>query len=140
MAATTRILIIDAQGGGLGKALITMIKKELPGVFITAVGTNSAATGAMLKAGADEAATGENSVITASRKAHIILGPVGIVIADAMIGEVTPAMAAAVAQANAKRILIPFSNCDTIIAGVGDFSPSKLISDAVSELKKIVTE
>ena len=130
------ILVIDAQGGGLGKQLITRIKKEIPDVFVTAVGTNSIATAAMLKAGADEAATGENSVITACRKAQFIVGPIGIVIADAMIGEVTPAMAVAVAQSPAKRILIPFCNCDNFIAGVNEFNTGQLIAGAVEQLKK----
>ncbi len=131
-----RILVIDAQGGGLGKQLISRIKKEIPEAFITAVGTNSAAAEAMRKAGADETATGENSVIVASRRAEIIVGPIGIVIADSMIGEVTPAMAAAVAQSPAKRILIPFCNCDNYIAGVDEFQTGHLISCAIEKLKK----
>ncbi len=129
------ILIIDAQGGGVGKQLVTAIKKELPDAYITAVGTNSAATAALLKAGADQAATGENSVITACRKADYILGPIGIVIADAMLGEITPAMARAVAQADATRILIPFSHCDNIIAGAKNTGMAALINSAVEELK-----
>ncbi len=130
------ILVIDAQGGGLGKQLITRIRADLPEVRILAVGTNSAATAAMLKAGADEAATGENSVVVAARKADVIVGPIGMVIADAMLGEITPKMACAVAQSDAVRVLIPFPNCDNIIAGVGDFSAGRLIADAVSEVKK----
>lgn len=130
------ILVIDAQGGGIGRQLVTEIKKSVPAAFVTAVGTNSAATSAMLKAGADEAATGENSVIVACRKADVIVGPIGIVIADSLIGEVTPKMAAAVAQSNAKRILIPFSHCDNIIVGVSDFSAGSLIRNAVEEIMK----
>ena len=130
------ILVIDAQGGGLGKQLITRIKRELPDVHITAVGTNSIAMAAMKKAGADEAATGENAVVVSCRKARIIIGPIGIVIADSMIGEVTPAMAVAVAQSPAKRILIPFCNCDNYIAGVDEFHTGHLISSAVELLKK----
>lgn len=135
-----KVLVIDAQGGGLGKQLISRIKKELPDVFITAVGTNSMATQAMMKAGADEQATGENSVIVSCRKAEIIVGPIGIVIADSMIGEVTPAMAAAVAQSPAKRILIPFCNCDNFIAGVSEFNTGQLIRSAVEQLKKELEE
>ena len=130
------ILVIDAQGGGLGKQLITRIRKELPDVHITAVGTNSIAMAAMKKAGADEAATGENAVVVSCRKAKIIIGPIGIVIADSMIGEVTPAMAVAVAQSPAKRILIPFCNCDNYIAGVDEFNTGHLIASAVEQLKK----
>ena len=131
-----KVLIIDAQGGGLGKQLISRIKKEIPDVFITAVGTNSMATQAMMKAGADEQATGENAVVVSCRKAEIIIGPIGIVIADSMIGEVTPAMAVAVAQSPAKRILIPFCNCDNYIAGVSDFNTGQLIKAAIEQLKK----
>ncbi len=134
------ILVIDAQGGGVGKQLITAMKQNFPQVLVTAVGTNSTATSVMLKAGADEGATGENAVVVCCRKADIIVGPIGIIIADAMLGEVTPKMAAAVAQSSARRILIPFSHCDTIIAGVSDFSVSKLVQSAIQELKNTLTQ
>lgn len=131
------ILVIDAQGGGIGRQLIMAIKQKLPAATVIAVGTNSAAAAAMLKAGADEAAAGENSVIVGCRRADIIIGPVGIVIADSLLGEVTPAMALAVAQSRAKRILLPFNRCDNIIAGVSDFNIATLIQSAVAEVKKI---
>ena len=134
------VLVIDAQGGGLGKMIIAGIRKELPNVHITAVGTNSSASSAMLKAGADEAATGENPVVVASGRADVIMGPVGIVIADAMIGEITPKIAVSVAQARAKRILIPFNTCDNYIAGVQEYSMGRLVEDAVRQLKKLLTE
>lgn len=131
--------MIDAQGGGVGKQLVTAIKQNIPDAFITAVGTNSAATSAMLKAGANEGATGENAVVVACRKAEIIVGPIGIMIADSMLGEVTPAMAAAVARSDAKRVLIPFNHCDNIIVGISDFSVGKLVQGAVSEIEKMVS-
>ena len=131
-----KILVIDAKGGGLGKQLITRIKKDIPKLTVMAVGTNTMATAAMLKAGADEAATGENAVVVASRKADIIIGPIGMIIADAMLGEITPKMALAVAQAKATRIIIPFSNCDNYVAGVSDFGISRLMEDALSFLKE----
>ena len=133
------ILIVDAQGGGVGKQLVTEIRKALPDAMVTAVGTNAAATAAMHKAGADQLATGENAVVVAVRKADFILGPIGIVIADAMLGEITPTMARAIAQADAVRILIPFSHCDTHIAGVKDVGMSALIRDAVAELTELIT-
>lgn len=111
------ILIIDAQGGGIGKQLVAGIKKQLPEAFVWTVGTNAAATGAMLKAGADRAATGENAAVVACRSADLIMGPIGIAIADSLFGEITPAMAAAVGQSRAKRILIPFDQCDNYIPG-----------------------
>lgn len=129
------ILVIDAQGGGIGKHLISAIKENIPNAKITAVGTNIAATTAMLKAGADNAATGENAVVVGCRKADIIVGPLGIAIADSMNGEVTPTMALAVAQSNAKRILIPFNHCDNIIVGVSGLNTGLLVQHAIEEIK-----
>lgn len=100
------ILIIDAQGG-IGRQLVAAIKEKVPKAVITAAGTNTVATAAMLKAGADHAATGENAVIVGCRKADIIIGPIGIVIADAMYGEITPSMALAVGQSLAKVFCCP---------------------------------
>ena len=134
------VLVVDAQGGGLGRQLIATIRKTIGDLHILAVGTNTAATSAMLKAGADEAATGENPVLVASRKADFIIGPVGMVIANAMLGEITPAMARAIAEADAKRIMIPFSSCDNYIAGVSDYSTGHLIQEVVDHLKKNLTE
>ena len=128
------ILVIDAQGGGIGRQLVTAIKANRPDVVITAVGTNSAATSAMLKAGADHAATGENATVVNSRKADVIIGPIGIVIADALFGEITPRMAAAVAQSDAKRLLIPVNHCDNIVVGVSDLNLSRLIQAVIDEL------
>lgn len=129
------ILIVDGQGGGVGKQLIQSLKSAFADDFIMAVGTNSAATSAMLKAGASAAATGENAVAVAAKKADIIAGPIGIVIADALYGEITPKMALAIAQSNAKRILLPFQHCDNVIVGVGDFNIANLIELAVKEIK-----
>ena len=138
MEKQPNILIIDAQGGGIGRLLVSAIRQELPAAALTAVGGNSAATAAMLKAGADQAATGENAVAVACRRADVILGPIGIVIADAMLGEITPKMAAAVAQSGAKRILIPFDHCDNIVVGVRDSGMKALVQEAVSVLSEMV--
>ena len=131
------ILIIDAQGGGIGRQLVAAVKKNMPEAAVTAVGTNSVATSAMIKAGADNAATGENAVIVNSRKADVIVGPIGIVIADALLGEITPDMARAVAQSSAKRILIPINHCDNIVVGVEDLNIGRLIQNVVEELRRI---
>ncbi|MGN0406249.1 MAG: DUF3842 family protein [Bariatricus sp.] len=131
------ILVIDAQGGGIGKQVVAAIKQNMPEMEITAVGTNSAATTAMLKAGADHAATGENAVIVGCRRADVIIGPVGIVIADSLYGEITPAMALAVGQSNARRLLIPVNHCDNFIVGVSDLSLGKLIEGVISEIRKM---
>lgn len=126
-----KILVVDSQGGGIGKQLISTIKKEIPNCEITAVGTNSAATMAMIKAGADHGATGENAVIVGCRTADYIVGPIGIVIADSMYGEITPAMAQAIGQSSARRILIPINTCDNKVVGVDDYSMSKLINEVL---------
>ncbi len=135
-----QILVIDAQGGGVGRQLVIGIKQALPDVQVTAVGTNSAATSAMLKAGADRGATGENAVVVNSRRADVIVGPVGIVIADALLGEVTPAMAKAVAQSSAKRVLLPFNQCDNILVGVGEHNVAKLVQSALEEVVRLYRE
>ena len=132
------ICVIDAQGGGIGKQVISALKKSLPEIEITAVGTNSMATSAMLKAGADAAATGENAVIVCSRKADIIVGPIGIVIPDSLYGEITPSMALAIGQSSAKRILIPINHCDNTVVGVPDLSITALVKEAIKEIGQMV--
>ena len=132
------ILVFDAQGGGIGKQVVAAIKRQIPQANVTAVGTNSLATSAMLKAGADHAATGENAVVVCCRTADIIVGPIGIAIADSLFGEITPKMATAVGQSNAKRILIPINHCSNIIVGVEVLNTSKLIESVIAEIQKIV--
>ena len=134
------LLIIDAQGGGIGRQLITQIRAEGLDVTVTAVGTNSLATSAMLKAGADRAATGENAVIVNCRTADLIVGPIGIVIADSMLGEITPAMAVAVGQAPGRRILLPFNHCDHVIAGVSDLGMKSILQSALAEIRSYLEE
>lgn len=129
------ILVIDAQGGGIGKLLITAIKRDIPSAHITAVGTNTSATMNMMKAGADEAATGENPVVVACRSADVIVGPVGIAIADSMLGEITPRMALAVAQSQAKRVLIPFNQCRNIVVGIERAGIAALVQAAIYEIQ-----
>lgn len=135
-----RILVIDGQGGQLGSQIIKELLVKFSDIQITAVGTNAVATAAMLKAGAGSAATGENPVIVACRKADLIIGPIGIVIADSLLGEVTPAMAVAVGQADATRILIPKNKCENIVAGVSSLSTTVLIQDAVSKVGQFLSE
>jgi len=132
------ILVIDGQGGQLGGQIIKSLKSNFAEMDITAVGTNATATAAMLKAGASRAATGENPVVVACRKADIIIGPIGIVIADAMLGEITPQMAVAVGQADATRILLPVNKCDNLVAGVVDLSMSSLIEDVIVKVKTLM--
>lgn len=132
------ILIIDGQGGQMGAQLIKVIISRFSDVNITAVGTNATATASMIKAGAKQVATGENPVIVACRKADVIIGPIGIVIADSMHGEITPSMAVAVGQADATRILIPVNKCDNMIAGVNDVTMTITMEDVINKLEKLV--
>lgn len=135
-----KILIVDGQGGNIGRQLVKLIGEAYPDTELYAVGTNSIATANMLKGGSVTAATGENAAAVASRKADIIVGPVGIVIADALMGEVTPSMAAAIGSSNTKRILIPINKCDTFIAGVENMSLSDLLSDAILQIGKLISK
>ena len=134
------VLVIDGQGGRIGRQLVKEITERFKGVSLTAVGTNSIATGSMLKGGAQNAATGENAVMVAARRADVIIGPIGIVIADALLGEVTAEMATAVGRSRATRILIPINKCDSVVAGVGDKSTAELIDDALGRLAGIIAE
>ena len=129
-----KILVIDGQGGGLGKQLVAALSAQCPQAQLTAVGTNSLATSAMRKAGAVRTATGENAVAVNCRHADVIVGPIGIVIA--LLGEITPAMAAAVCQSGAKRVLIPVNHCDNYIVGV----PEQPIGDLVTAAVQKVTD
>ncbi|MBQ6520660.1 MAG: DUF3842 family protein [Anaerolineaceae bacterium] len=134
------VLVIDGQGGGIGKQLTQNIKECFPELKVRAVGTNVLATQAMIKAGADEAATGENAIIAGCKKADLIVGPLGIVIADSLMGEITPAMAAAVGQSDAVRILIPVNQCDNKIAGVDNYSLSYLIKNCLEQIRNIIND
>ena len=124
-----KILIIDGQGGRIGKSVIEGIRN--------AVGTNSMSTSTMLKAGADHGATGENSVVVCAHNADVIIGPIGIVIADSLLGEVTEKMAVAVSKSRAKKLLIPINQCDNFVVGVEDLNINTLINSVVQQLKKM---
>ena len=131
------ILVIDGQGGRLGRKLLESIRKACPDADLTAVGTNSMATESMMNSGcADHLATGENAVIVACRTAQIIVGPFGIATADAMMGEISPAMANAVASSPAYRVLIPMNLCNTYVAGVAKGSAA-ILEDAVSRIREL---
>ena len=129
-----KLVVIDGQSGRMGQVLIERVKAAALPCEIVAVGTNAIATSAMLKAGADAGATGENPVVVNCRDADVIAGPIGIVIADALWGEITPAMAAAVGQSPATRILIPMNHCDNIVVGVSELSAGTLIQSAVDAI------
>lgn len=132
------ILVIDGQGGRLGRKLLESIRAACPEVTLTAVGTNSIATQNMLGSNcADHLATGENAVIVACRTAQIIVGPFGIATADAMMGEISPAMANAVASSSAYRVLIPVNLCNTYVAGVIKGSAA-ILEDAIHHIQELI--
>lgn len=130
-----KITIIDGQGGKMGRAIVEQLKKQLPDQKLLAIGTNSIATAAMMKAGADYGATGENPVIVAARDSDIIIGPIGIVIADSLYGEVTPAMATAVGRSPAQQILMPVNRCNHHVVGCEDLSLNEIIPMVVKKVQ-----
>ncbi|MDD3243114.1 MAG: DUF3842 family protein [Eubacteriales bacterium] len=131
------IVVIDGQGGGVGKALIEQIKAACPEARVIAVGTNAMATANMLRAGAAVGATGENAVCVNCRTADVICGPIGIVLADAMYGEMTAVMAVAVAASSARRVLIPVSKCRTYVAGTQSLPLSAYVADAAEKIRRL---
>ena len=133
-----KVVVIDGQSGRMGQLFIERAKSASLPCQIMAVGTNAIATSAMLKAGADNGATGENPVLVACRTADIIVGPIGILAADSLMGEITPAMAVAVGQSLARKLLLPVNQCNNIVAGVPNLSLGKLMDEAVEMLKSML--
>ncbi len=129
------VVVIDGQSGRMGQLFIERVRAAALPCRITAVGTNAIATSAMLKAGADAGATGENPVLVACRTAEVIVGPIGILSADSLLGEITPAMAAAVGQSGAKKLLLPVNQCSNIVVGTQNLTLSKLMDEAVELLR-----
>lgn len=137
MEQNMKIMVIDGQGGRMGKIIVEQMKENFPEDEVLAIGTNSIATAAMLKAGADAGATGENPAIVGSRRADLIIGPMGIVIADSLLGEITPKMAVAIGQSEAKKILIPVNRCQHFVVGCEERPIGEYVKMAVEEVRKI---
>lgn len=139
MITYMKVVVIDGQGGGLGKQVISALKTNYKdNIQIVAIGTNAVATQAMLKAGADISATGENPLKVNVKDADVIIGPVGIVIADSLFGEITPKMAKAIGKSKAKRLLIPVNLCSNIVIGVNNTSISVMVNGVIQEMDKLV--
>ena len=132
------IYVIDGQSGRMGQLFIERVKAALPDCTLCAVGTNAIATAAMIKAGADKGATGENPVLVACRNADIIVGPIGILSADSLMGEITPTMAVAIGQSSAKKLLLPVNQCCNVVVGVPAMSLSRLMDEAVALLRTML--
>ena len=133
-----KLVIIDGQGGRLGSLLVEAIKKEALPVEPLVIGTNAIATAAMLKAGAAQGATGENPVLVACRDADVIVGSIGILSADSLLGEITPKMAVAVGQSRARKLLLPLNRCNNQVIGVKDTTMSELVKATVEQLRTLL--
>ena len=127
------VVVVDGQGGGMGRGLVESIKKKWPKLHVRAVGTNSLATSAMLRAGADDGATGENAVVFNARQADLLLGPIGVLSPNGLLGEVSPAMAGAVGASEAVKILLPSQRCSIRLAA-GDPQPLQFYLDQALRL------
>ena len=132
------IVVIDGQSGRMGQLFIQRVRAAGLECPITAIGTNAIATSAMRKAGADQGATGENPVVVACRTADIIVGPIGILVAEAMMGEITETMALAVGRSGAKKLLLPVNQCGNLVAGTQSLSLSRVMDEAVELLKTLL--
>ena len=125
-----KVIVIDGQGGGVGKRLVTALKERMPSQPVIALGTNVQATTAMLRAGADSGATGESAIRYQCKTADVILGVSGILHANAMLGEISPGIAAAVSLSDGQKVLVPLESCGLRIAGVGKQPLDSLIREA----------
>ena len=132
-----RILIIDGMGGGIGKSIVERLRRETEEYSILAIGTNAIAASTMLKAGADQSATGENAVVYNCGRVDVIIGSIGIVFANSMLGEISPAIAEAVSSSEAVKILIPTSKCNAFVAGVKEQPTAQYIDEIPAILKKM---
>ena len=133
-----KLVVIDGQSGRMGQLFIERVRAAGLPCEITAIGTNAIATAAMLKAGANQGATGENPVLVACRTADIIAGPIGILSADSLLGEITPAMAVAIGQSGAKKLLLPVNQCSNLVAGVPAMTLKELMDKALELLTSLL--
>lgn len=135
-----KLLVIDGQGGGVGKSLVAALKQRMPDQPVIALGTNAQATAAMLRAGADAGATGESAIRYQCRTADVIVGVAGILHANAMMGEISPGIAAAVSLSEAQKVLVPLERCGLRIAGVDRQPLESLIREAARMVQAIAGE
>ena len=134
------VAVVDGQGGGIGRALVAGIKAELPDVHVIALGTNSTATGQMLRAGADDGATGENAIVHNMKHVDIVAGVIGILNANSMLGELSPAMANAIGGSDAYKVLLPINRCHIHVVSVEEAPLGVHIENAVKAIKAYIEE
>lgn len=135
-----KIMIMDGQGGGVGRSLVEALSDKLPQARLIAVGTNATATANMMKGGTSNGATGENAVVYNSSHVDVIIGPIGIVLANAMLGEITPRMAEAVASSDARLVLLPMNKCHITMVGIENKKLSDYVRDAVEVVREFASE
>ncbi len=133
-----KVVVIDGQGGRIGQLIVEAVVAEKLCCELYAIGTNSIATSAMLKGGAPNGATGENPVVVACREADVIIGPIGMISADSLLGEITPAMAVAIGQSRAMKLLLPVSHCNNQVIGVKRLTINEMVKETVERLKELL--
>lgn len=133
-----KIAVVDGQGGGIGKAVVEEVRKAFPDLYILALGTNALATGQMLKAGTTEGATGENAIIHNMEHVDVVIGVVGILCANSMMGELSPAMAQAIGGSHTHKVLLPINRCHIHVVSVAETGLSRHIRNVIDELREIM--
>lgn len=135
-----RIAVVDGQGGGIGRAIVEKLKAALPNIEILALGTNSAATGQMLRAGADDGATGENAIAHNMKSVDVVVGVIAIINANSMMGELSPKMAQAIGESRAYKVLLPINRCNIHVVSVEEVPLSVHLDNAVRAIKEYVSK
>ncbi len=133
-----RIAVVDGQGGGIGRAIVEKLRAAMPDVEIVALGTNSAATGQMIRAGADDGATGENAIVHNMKYVDVVVGVIGIINANSMMGELSPRMAQAIGESRAYKVLLPINRCNIHVVSVEDAPLGVHLDNAVRAIKEYV--
>jgi hypothetical protein len=133
-----RIAVVDGQGGGIGRAIVEKVRAAIPDAEILALGTNSAATGQMLRAGADDGATGENAIIHNMKSVDIVVGVIAIINANSMLGELSPGMAQAIGESRAFKVLLPINRCNIHVVSVQDAPLSVHLDNAINVIREYV--
>ncbi|WP_269476801.1 DUF3842 family protein [Hominibacterium faecale] len=132
------IAVVDGQGGGIGRAVVEKIKAAMPAAHVIGLGTNSVATGQMLRAGADDGATGENAIVHNMQHVDIVVGVIGILNANSMMGELTPAMASAIGGSHTYKVLLPINRCHIHVVSVEDVPLGKHIDHAIEAIRRYI--